>query len=198
MRQAQQKRATPKRRSLFNRSWFRLECEVQTNSWHTLRDQTIIHTSFLAGLRAIEIAALCVGDVYDERGRARSQFTITQAQTKGDSARTIYMNKKLMRILDAYHALVVGRAASAPLFMTQMRTRFSANTMCQLFLQIYKDCGLKGATSHSGRRTYITKLANAGINVRLLAELAGHKHISTTQRYIDVNDTQLAHAVELL
>ena len=103
-----------------------------------------------------------------------------------------------MRILDAYHALVVGRAALAPLFLTQMRTRFSANTMCQLFLQIYKDCGLKGATSHSGRRTYITKLANAGINVRLLAELAGHKHISTTQRYIDVNDTQLAHAVELL
>ncbi len=64
--------------------------------------------------------------------------------------------------------------------------------------KIVKDCGLKGATSHSGRRTFITKLANAGINVRLLAELAGHKHISTTQRYIDVNDTQLAHAVELL
>ena len=55
---------------------------------------------------------------------------------------------------------------------------------------------VRGATSHSGRRAYITKLANAGINVRLLAELAGHKHISTTQRYIDVNDTQLAHAVK--
>ncbi|MDB2615219.1 tyrosine-type recombinase/integrase [Planktomarina temperata] len=38
---------------------------------------------------------------------------------------------------------------------------------------------LRGATSHSGRRTYITKLANAGINVHLLAEFAGHKHIST-------------------
>jgi integrase/recombinase XerD len=57
---------------------------------------------------------------------------------------------------------------------------------------------LQGATIHSGRRTYITKLANAGSNMRVLAELAGHKHISTTQRYIDVNDTQLAHAVELL
>jgi integrase/recombinase XerD len=32
--------------------------------------------------------------------------------------------------------------------------------------------------------------------VHLLAEVSGHKHISTTQRYIDVNDTQLAHAVE--
>ena len=34
------------------------------------------------------------------------------------------------------------------------------------------------------------------MNVHLLAELAGHTHISTTQRYIDVNDAQLAHAVE--
>jgi integrase/recombinase XerD len=32
----------------------------------------------------------------------------------------------------------------------------------------------------------------------LLAELAGHSHISTTQHYIDVNAEQLATAVELL
>jgi len=38
-----------------------------------------------------------------------------------------------------YHATLVTRDTSAPLFMTQMHTRFSANTMCQLFLQIYKD-----------------------------------------------------------
>ena len=119
-----------KRALTLNEQQYRYAITFCNTRKHTLRDQTIIHISFLAGLRAIEIAALCVGDVYDERGRARSQFTITQAQTKGDSARTIYVNKKLMRILDAYHALVVGRAALAPLFMTQMHTRFSANTMC--------------------------------------------------------------------
>ena len=165
---------------------------------HTLRDQTIIHVSFLAGLRAIEIAALVVGDVYDKRGKVRSQFTIQGAQTKGGYARTVYVSSKLRRILREYHSTVALRDSSDPLFMTQMRTSFSANTMCQLFLQIYKDCGLKGATSHSGRRTFITKLANTGINVRLLAALAGHRHISTTQRYIDVNPEQLANAVELL
>ena len=52
--------------------------------------------------------------------------------------------------------------------------------------------------SNSGRRTYITRLANKGVGVRLLAELAGHSHISTTQRYIDVNSEQLSEAVELL
>jgi site-specific recombinase XerD len=58
--------------------------------------------------------------------------------------------------------------------------------------------GLKDASSHSERRTYITRLANKGVGVRLLAELAGHSHISTTQRYIDVNAEQLSEAVELL
>jgi site-specific recombinase XerD len=50
----------------------------------------------------------------------------------------------------------------------------------------------------NGRRTYITRLANKGVGVRLLAALAGHSHISTTQRYIDVNSEQLSEAVELL
>ena len=97
-----------------------------------------------------------------------------------------------------HQRLVSDRAADAPLFLTQQRSSFSANTMCQLFLNIYSDFGFKGASSHSGRRTFITKLANTGINVRLLAALAGHRHISTTQRYIDVNDAQLAQAVDLI
>ena len=39
---------------------------------------------------------------------------------------------------------------------------------------------------------------NKGIGVRVLAELAGHSSIAVTQRYIDVNDEQMANAVELL
>ena len=76
-----------KRALTFSEQQYRYAINFCNTRKHTLRDQTIIHTSFLGGLRAIEIAALCVGDVYDERGRARAQFTITQSQTKGDSAR---------------------------------------------------------------------------------------------------------------
>jgi integrase/recombinase XerD len=69
--------------------------------------------------------------------------------------------------------------------------------MCQLLLRIYDDAGIGDATSHSGRRTSITNLAAKGIGVRVLAELAVHASIATTQRYIDVNDEQLRAAVEL-
>jgi integrase/recombinase XerD len=62
---------------------------------------------------------------------------------------------------------------------------------------LYDDAGISDATSHSGRRTFITNLAAKGIGVRVLAELSAHSSIATTQRYIDVNDEQLRAAVEL-
>ena len=165
---------------------------------HPLRDETIILTSFYAGLRAIEIAALKYADVYDEQGSVRDQFTLRATQSKGGRTRTVYIGSKLKRALKEYQASIVRNKEDMPLFPSQKGGHFSANTMCQLFLDIYKACGLRDASSHSGRRTYITKLANKGVGVRLLAELAGHSHISTTQRYIDVNAEQLKEAVELL
>jgi len=62
----------------------------------------------------------------------------------------------------------------------------------------FKAAGFPRASSHSGRRTFITELAAKGVSVRELAELAGHQSIQTTQRYIDVNPQQMSQAVELL
>jgi integrase/recombinase XerD len=165
---------------------------------HRTRDRTIIQFSILAGLRAKELAALTVSDVYDDTGTVRDKFILDRSQTKGRHARTVYISRRLRRVLEEYRHIIRHRPAHEPLFRTQQHTAFSANTMCQLFLNIYHACGLTNASSHSGRRTFITRLAEQGINVRLLAELAGHRHISTTQRYIDVNPAQLARAVELI
>lgn len=165
---------------------------------HPTRDETIILTSFYAGLRAKEIAALTVGNVFDETGSVRAQFILNASQSKGGHTRTVYLNQRLRRALQDYSAVIRITEPQRALFASQKGGHFSANTMCQLFLDIYKACGLKDASSHSGRRTYITRLANKGVGVRLLAELAGHSHISTTQRYIDVNAEQLSAAVELL
>ncbi len=165
---------------------------------HPVRDRTIVMVSFYAGLRAKEIASLIVGDVFDETGAVREQFVLAAAQSKGGQRRTVYLNQRLRKTFADYGETIKLESAAAPLFASQKGGHFSANTMCQLFLDIYKACGLKDASSHSGRRTYITRLANKGVGVRLLAALAGHSHISTTQRYIDVNDDQLASAVELL
>ena len=165
---------------------------------HPVRDETIIIVSFYAGLRAKEIAALTVDNVFNEEGAVRTQFILSPEQSKGGRTRTVYLNQRLRKSLAEYSSTIRLSDPQRPLFASQKGGHFSANTMCQLFLEICKACGFKDASSHSGRRTYITRLANKGVGVRLLAELAGHSHISTTQRYIDVNSEQLANAVELL
>ena len=145
-----------------------------------------------------ELAGLTRGNVFDEDGNVREQFILSAAQSKGGKTRTVYLNQRLRRALAEYGAKLYLQDPNRPLFESQKGGHFSANTMCQLFLDIYKAVGLKDASSHSGRRTYITRLANKGVGVRLLAALAAHSHISTTQRYIDVNEEQLSAAVELL
>ena len=165
---------------------------------HPTRDETIILFSFYAGLRAKELAALKRGDVFDEVRAVREQFILSAAQSKGGRTRTVYLNQRLRRALADYAAGVNLNDPLRPLFESQKGGHFSANTMCQLFLDISKAVGLKDASSHSGRRTYITRLANKGVGVRVLAALAGHSSIQVTQRYIDVNADQLASAVELL
>ena len=44
----------------------------------------------------------------------------------------------------------------------------------------------------------MTELAAKGVSVRVLAEMAGHASIQTTQRYIDVNDDMMRSAAELI
>jgi integrase/recombinase XerD len=65
-------------------------------------------------------------------------------------------------------------------------------------MSIYRAANMHGASSHSGRRTFITTLANKGIGVRLLASLAGHQSVAVTMRYIDCNDDMKRNAVNLV
>jgi len=148
-------------------------------------------------MRAHEIAALRIGDVRDDTGNVRDEIILKPEQTKGSRTRRVFVSAKLKKELAIYiNAKCETAPANKPLFRSQKGSAFNGNTMCQLFLGIYKTCGIKGASSHSGRRTFITNLASKSISVRVLAALAGHSSISTTQKYIDVNDDQLRNAVE--
>ena len=87
---------------------------------------------------------------------------------------------------------------AAPLLFSAKGGGFTAQTLVNLFKRLYKMAGIDGASSHSGRRQFVTQLADRGINARLVQVLARHKHLSTTQRYIDVNESKLRGAIELI
>ena len=66
----------------------------------------------------------------------------------------------------------------------------------------YADLGFVGASSHSGRRTFITNAAKqvfkAGGSLRDVQELAGHKSIAMTQRYIEGDSEAKRRLVDLI
>jgi len=166
---------------------------------HAPRNRCAVMMSYLAGLRVGEIAQLMIADVYTTDDDIRDQIVLKAAYTKSNETRTIFVSKRLHNELERYKQSFTAMPASdKPFLITQKRTPFSANTLCQLFGDLYRRAGIDGASSHSGRRKFITTMAHAGISAKVIMTLAGHKHLTTTQRYIDVNDEMLKAAVEIV
>ena len=176
---------------------------------HAARNRAMLLCTHQAGMRVGEVAALRICDVLAADGSILEEISLSASQTKGNSSRTVLVPKKLRDELEDYLQQRFGLKdllavtytdTQRALFPTQKNPKrgFTANTLCQLFHKIYKQSHMTGATSHSGRRTFITKLADKGVGVRVLMALAGHKSIATTQRYIELNPTIMKAAVELI
>ena len=165
---------------------------------HAARNRAMFLTTLYAGLRVGEVASLRYMDVLGVDDEIRDEIRLDASVTKGNEARTVFVNAKLRKELQYYISVTPYKHLADKLFYTQKNEGFTANTLTQFFHYLYRAANINGATSHSGRRTFITTLANKGVSVRLLASLVGHKNISTTQFYIDVNDDMKRSAVELI
>jgi integrase/recombinase XerD len=169
---------------------------------HAARNRAMLLMSVWSGMRVGEIAALRLGDVVAPDGTIKDQINLKADQTKGSRGRVVMLGDRLRKELRSYVDLTQSGCldnVDRPFFYSQRTRRgFSANSLCQHFAAMYRDAGLDGASSHSGRRTFITTLANKGIGVRVLMALAGHRNMSTTQRYIDLNDEMMKVAVNLI
>lgn len=61
----------------------------------------------------------------------------------------------------------------------------------------YASIGLHGASSHSGRRSFCSKLLADGVDVNTIAHLAGHAEIDHTYSYLDVSNDMICAAFEV-
>jgi integrase/recombinase XerD len=176
---------------------------------HSTRNRAMLLCTHMAGMRVGEVAAIRICDVLGADGAVMDEIALAASQTKGNHSRTVLVPKKLQDELTDYLQQRFGLKdllavtltdTQRALFPTQKNPKrgFTANTLCQLFHKLYKDTHMTGATSHSGRRTFITKLADKGVGVRVLMAIAGHKSLGSTLRYMELNPTVMKAAVELI
>lgn len=199
--------------------------KIAGTTMHGERDRTVITLSYWLGLRAKELAALKVGDVYTDTSEIKPVLHLKAGYTKRAKVRDVYLSaspvvKRLEEYLISLTAdprfarasagaarsrrnlngsvgakappVFSDQALSLPLFRTRTGRGFSANGMVHLLKHLHGLAGIEGGSSHSGRRTMITRLAESGVDLKSIATLAGHSSIRTTAGYVEDNPERLS------
>lgn len=152
------------------------------------RNRVIILLSFKAGLRACEIAGLDWAMVLQSDYSVGNQIYVSANIAKKGSKRFIPMHRELQKALTKLHNTQNVPREGAIITSERGGANMTAGAIVNYFGALYQELGLVGCSSHSGRRTFITNAAKAisqsGGSLRDVQELAGHRALTTTERYI--------------
>ena len=153
---------------------------------HPIRNQLIVILSVKAGLRAGEIANLTWEMVLQPDGDISSAIELQDWAAKKRSGRRIPIHPDLHIALLEWlgSSNVAGEVISS-----ERGGPMTSVSIVNWFAKAYRAIGADGCSSHSGRRTFITRAARlapkAGGSLRDVQLLAGHRSIQTTQGYIE-------------
>ena len=133
-------------------------------------------TLFDTGMRISEALALKTSNVLVDQ----QMFVLGREETKNEHGRSIPMTDRLLRLytekerMTAVHYFDMGY-----------------DTVCKEWHQVRERVGMgKGDTLHAIRHTFCSRLSQKGVDMRRIQEFAGHRDLSTTQRYTHLDVTQ--------
>jgi integrase/recombinase XerC len=158
---------------------------------YPLRDRVTFLLSVRAGMRAIEIASVTWGMVTNSEGEVGDVIALENRAAKGKhGGRIIPVHPDLKAALVALHRERTEKARpNLPVIYSERESGLSPAAVAVWFHRLYSGLGMIGCSSHSGRRTFITraarKIGEVGGSLRDVQQLAGHASLGTTARYIE-------------
>jgi site-specific recombinase XerD len=144
-----------------------------------LKMRTAFITIYSAGLRVSEAVALTARDIDSAR------MVLHVRQGKGRKDRYVMLSEQLLAILRDYWKrerpqlwLFPGADPSRPI---------TTRTLQRACRQAARAAGLdKAVTVHTLRHSFATHLLEQGVDIRVIQDLLGHRHITSTTRYARV------------
>lgn len=189
-----------KQAKLLSRGQFSAMLRHVKNRRHALRDAVIILLSTKAGLRAGEVANLTWPMVLDSRGHVGLVIELRDCAAKKRSGRCIPIHPKLRTALSQLKA--ISGDLSGPVIRSERGGHMRPRSIVNWFSALYGELEFDGCSSHSGRRSFITTAARlvhkSGGSLRDVQQLAGHRSIEMTQRYIEGDTNAKRRLVNLL
>ena len=175
------------------------EIQLLFNSGFTLnpvRDRTLFAICLYTACRINECVTLHTRDFYDNRNRVRPNILIRKCHTKGKLAtRTIPVIEDLKVKLNQYKPpqpnsyLFPGRHGKGHLH---------PDSASWILREACRRVGIEGVSTHSFRRTALTQMSNAGIPIRVIQEISGHRTLDELYKYLEVKQEQVKGAIASL
>lgn len=156
-----------------------------------LREHAVLEVLYGCGLRASELCALDLKDVYLDEGFLR-------VWGKGSKERLVPIMGSAKRALALYigdgrpaYAAHARSGASTAVFLNKNGGRLSRQTVHSICARAGARVGIEGLHPHTLRHSFATHMLAGGADLRVLQEVLGHADISTTQVYTHIDRTQL-------
>lgn len=159
--------------------------------WLRARDIRALMLMLYAGLRLSEAAALLWRDV-DLSARNGS---VTVRDGKGGRHRVVPIHRRLRVALLAVPS--EDRLLRNAVAGSRDGSRRSYKSVAHMFERWLPAAGLH-VSAHQLRHSFATELLRAGVDLRTIQELLGHKSLETTMRYLRIDTRRSQRAVDLL
>ena len=180
--------ALGKQAKVINEKQVKVVLSHLTTTRDPIRNKVQFLLSCDAGLRAKEVASVEWRMILDAEGDLTDAIRLEDKSAKGKSGGVVYISTRLK---EALADLLEISSPIGTILKTKSGKRFSAAAMTNWFWLLYRDLGFDGCSSHSGRRTAITKWARTisqhGGSMRDVQALARHSSLQQTQKYIEVS-----------
>ncbi len=162
------------------------------------RDRALFGVCLYAAARINEACTLLRGDVIGVRG-VREVLVIRSYNTKGkQSTREIQVHPQLKEYLEVYHQQDI--YAARPYLFPGRHGRGSIHKASadRILRQVCQKLEIEGVSTHSFRRTALTKMSDAGVPLRHIQAISGHRTLAALERYLGVTELQKENAISML
>lgn len=169
---------------------FRLLDSITTNTLAGLRNRAIFETIYSSGLRVSELAGLNCGSIDAGRGMLR-------VLGKGSRERIVPVGRRALASIKSYRVRLMKEKGicsdyDSAVFLNYRNGRLTPRSIARILDQLVLQCSLMVPVSpHALRHSFATHMLDAGVDLRVVQELLGHKSLSTTQKYTHVSIDRL-------
>jgi integrase/recombinase XerD len=156
------------------------------------RDRAIFAICLYCGCRISEALSIRAGDI------GNGMITLRKANTKGKKgSRSLPISPNLEKILNNYIDSIA--SPNEYLFPGRFGTKPLTTAYADLVLrQACQKLGFKGISTHSFRRTALTRMHAAGVPLRTIQRISGHSSLAALAFYLEVSEENIRDAVNLI